>query len=300
MFILAKKYGRLCNRLFNAAHILAFAIENNHSFVNLAFYEYSEYFSATQNDIYCRYPVHPGHNKNNKKVAIILYYLSYFVASLSLFLKKLCLGTKWLGFSAVKPGKGEHIILDAQPAPLSIDFSRQNQAIFFQGWNLRAFESLKKHQDKVREYFKPTEAYQKQVAEFIKSNREGYDVLLGIVIRHGDYRRWEKGKYFYSLDTYLNLMKQLEALLSGKKINFLIFSDEEQDTSSFTAANLNFYFRSGHIIENLYSLAQCDYIVTPPSTYGMWASFYGKVPLCVVHDPATTLSLTESFAVCEG
>lgn len=35
----------------------------------------------------------------------------------------------------------------------------------------------------------------------------------------------------------------------------------------------------GHFIEDMYTLAECDYIFGPPSTYTMWASFYGKRPL---------------------
>lgn len=32
-------------------------------------------------------------------------------------------------------------------------------------------------------------------------------------------------------------------------------------------------------IEDLYALSKCDYIFGPPSTFSMWASFYGEVPL---------------------
>jgi hypothetical protein len=74
-------------------------------------------------------------------------------------------------------------------------------------------------------------------------------------------------------------MKQLQESFAGEKVRFLIFSDEEQDTDVFKAAGSDYFFRSGHIIENLYSLAECDYIVSPPSTYGEWASFYGRTPL---------------------
>ena len=34
----------------------------------------------------------------------------------------------------------------------------------------------------------------------------------------------------------------------------------------------------GTEIGDLYSLAACDYIIGPPSTYTQWASFYGQVP----------------------
>ena len=94
-------------------------------------------------------------------------------------------------------------------------------------------------------------------------------------------------------------MKQVETVFSGKKTKFLICSDEEQDTQIFTSAKIEFCFRSGHMIENLYSLAECDYIVSPPSTYGMWASFYGKTPLYTINDPCQIITAA-GFSMCEG
>jgi hypothetical protein len=35
----------------------------------------------------------------------------------------------------------------------------------------------------------------------------------------------------------------------------------------------------GSAVEDLYSLARCDYLLGPPSTFSLWASFYGNVPL---------------------
>lgn len=296
------KYGRLCNRLFNSAHILALAIENKHTFVNLAFYEYAKYFRATQNDIFCRYPVQAGINGKHKIAAIILYYMGYFLSSFLYYLSNLGFNSSWLRLRTVRPfgNKDIDLIPDVNLSSLPINFPDTDQVIFFQGWNLRSFEYLKKHGDKVREYFKPADAYQSDVMAFIKENRKGYDLLIGIVIRHGNYRTWLHGKYFYSVDIYINFIKQLKVLFSDKKIKFLIFSDEEQDTNIFNLANIDFYFRSGHMIENLYSLAECEYIVSAPSTYGMWASFYGKTPLCIVNDPDQILSITDSFSICEG
>ena len=292
----------MCNRLFNATHILALAIENQQTFVNLSFYEYAEYFPATCNDILCRYPAKAGAIKSHKVTAKLLYYAAYNFAYFLYYLSRLGIGTSWLRIRIVRPVKNKenHLTPTVKLASLPIDFSDTSQVVFFQGWNLHSYECVKKHGDKIREYFRPADAYQSEVRTFIKDNREGFDLLIGIVIRHGDYRAYSAGKYFYPTEKYVNFMKQLMALFNGKKIKFLIFSDEEQDTDLFKQAGINFFFRSGHMIENLYSLAECDYIVTPPSTYGMWASFYGNTPLCVVNDPDQILSVDGSFEICQG
>lgn len=49
-------------------------------------------------------------------------------------------------------------------------------------------------------------------------------------------------------------------------------------------------FGSGDTVEDLYALAECDYLIGPPSTFTVWASFYGNVPLCHVHRPDAVLT----------
>jgi len=302
MFILSKRYGRLCNRLFNAAHILALAIEHNHTFVNLSFYEYAEHFKATQHDIFCRYPERTGNLKSHRYAGIAMYYLSYGISATLYFLSRMGISTNWLKMRTVRPvrDKVTRHAPDLDISFLPLDYSDTSQVVFFQGWNLRCSELLKKHGDKVRAYYRPADVYQAGVRALVKEQRAGYDLLIGIVMRHGDYRRYHKGKYFYSQDKYVGIMTQLKALHSDKKVNFLLFSDEEQNTEVFKSAGLDFFFRSGHMMENLYSLAECDYIVSPPSTYGLWASFYGRKPLCVLEDPDQILTMTDSFVICEG
>jgi hypothetical protein len=56
---------------------------------------------------------------------------------------------------------------------------------------------------------------------------------------------------------------------------------------------------TGHLIEDLYSLAQCDFLAGPPSTFTLWASFYGKVPLYMAKDIHKVPSLSD-FQIAKG
>ena len=40
-------------------------------------------------------------------------------------------------------------------------------------------------------------------------------------------------------------------------------------------------------------MSQCDYLMGPPSTFTMWASFMGKVPLGIIRDRSQTLSMAD-------
>lgn len=74
------------------------------------------------------------------------------------------------------------------------------------------------------------------------------------------------------------------ALLPNKTVIFLIFSNKTIEKKDFK--KYNFDICSGNFIEDQLCLAACDYIMGPPSTYSMWASFYGKVPLYRINDPS--------------
>ena len=41
----------------------------------------------------------------------------------------------------------------------------------------------------------------------------------------------------------------------------------------------NYFFRSGHPLENLYSLSKCHFLLSVPSSFAGWAHFIGETPL---------------------
>ncbi len=90
-------------------------------------------------------------------------------------------------------------------------------------------------------------------------------------------------------------MQQLFLNQSNGKNNicsFWLSSDEPLNIHNFK--NFDIYFDSQpHFITDLYTLAQCDYIIGPPSTYSMWASFYGNVPLLKIFSAVEEMSLVK-------
>lgn len=293
MYIVTKKYGRICNRLFNAAHVLASAVEHEHEFVNLAFYDYAHFFEISRQDIFCRYPAKKSFVQNQSWIGRIIYYLAYVLTSILRVPNYV--GINFDYFKVIKASEyRDGCNLDATLLHKDLNGKK---FILFQGFPLLGFNSLEKHGEKVREYFAPLKQYQDNINLLISGLRKDFDFLIGVVIRHGDYREWRNGEYFYTSKEYSEIMEGLLLHFPNKKIKFLICSDEEQNLDDFK--NLDYFFRSGYMIENLYSLAKCDYIISPPSTFGMWASFYGKVPLYIINDLKTPVSI-DSFKICNG
>jgi hypothetical protein len=67
--------------------------------------------------------------------------------------------------------------------------------------------------------------------------RAGGCKVIGIHIRHGDYATFEGGIYYYSLEQYAGLMKQIRSLFPDQSIRFLICSNAKFDGGDFKAWN---------------------------------------------------------------
>lgn len=284
ILVICSPIGNLGNRLFLFSNFISFATENNFEVVNPAFYEFADYFETTSIDFFCRYPPHKTiHLKNALLLRRIFLKLVYYAATV---VKKMPKNNFFQTFDL--ENLDERLNLDREGF---VEMISGKRVIFFRGWLFVDRINIVKHADRVREYFVPQKYFKESIDFPIKSLKKSCNLLLGIVVRQGDYKTWFDGKYFYNVDIYVQIMQQLKNLFSGKNVGFFICSDVELDTRKFS--DFNFIFRSKHDLENRYSLAQCDYILSVPSTYGGWAAFYGHVPLCILSSPEQVISLAD-------
>ena len=138
--------------------------------------------------------------------------------------------------------------------------------------------------------------YEANVENLINKVRESCDLLVGVHIRRGDYKNYLGGKFYYEIDDYISVMQKTEKLHSDKRVGFLVCSNESQDKNKFSRFTVA--FGTNHIIEDMYSLARCDYLLGPPSSYSRWACFYGDAKIYMIKDPNKDISL-ENFLLFE-
>lgn len=121
--------------------------------------------------------------------------------------------------------------------------------------------------------------------------------LIGVHVRRGDYSEWNGGKYLFDDAIFIRYMKLAEDLLSekGKKVGFVIFSNEE--TNFITADNTT--ISRNHWSVDHYLMSICDYLVGPPSTFTLWASYIGRTKYYHIVDPTSDLKL-DDFSICNG
>jgi hypothetical protein len=284
MIILAGQPGQLGNSLFLFAHFIAFSVEKSdpkrQSLINPSFNQYSDYFESTIGNLLCHFPRHDHTFFKSSFFKKAVYNLCFFSART---IDKLRIKNRLV--------KCIYINFD-QTYNLQInDDNFKGRLIFIQGWEFRCPEYFKKHSDSIKDFFKLTKFHQENIDQLISPVKKKCDLLIGIHIRHGDYKTHEGGKYYYSTDQYKEIMERASALFPKRKITFLVCGNSKESLDSFSGVNI--IKGTNHEVEDLYAFAKCNYLIGPPSTYTIWASFYGDVPLYQVHDPKSAFTVND-------
>ncbi len=143
------------------------------------------------------------------------------------------------------------------------------------GFTLRDNELMNRNRDWVINRYRNIE--RNPDLEFLKGLKENSRNIIGIHIRQGDYAKYAEGRYFYTLEFYIKTVNQF--IVENKLHNpfIVIFSDQELPRSSFDIFNEILISRNDYNVD--YELmGLCSYIIGPPSTFTLWASYSYKVP----------------------
>ncbi|KKQ32662.1 MAG: hypothetical protein US49_C0006G0113 [candidate division TM6 bacterium GW2011_GWF2_37_49] len=292
MIILLNRCGQLANRLFMFAKFIALSQKYNLKVMNWAFFEYQRHFKQSNLDLFCRYPKKNFKFVRNKKVTDLLYFLCFqsfrFLNKINIFKKRLMI---------IDLSSSDMALDAANCDPNFLWTAKNGLVVILHGWR-DVFTNLDKPEaSAVKDYFVIEDEHKNEIEKVIDDARKLGQILVGVHIRHGDYKWFCGGKYFYSTSVYKNLMERFKNINPDKSIVFLICSNELQILSDF--AGFNCVLASGHRVEDLYALSYCDYLIGPPSTYSMWASFYGQKPLYIVENTKHDFELTDFKIFCE-
>lgn len=275
MIILNDRPGQLCNRIWASASFIAQALHQDSRLVVPYFGDYAPLFENLN-----RYLNVWFIEQNNR-----LYYkaASYFFG----LLRSLPAPARQrLRLYVDKVHWGD----ESWPPELLRD---KRNTLVLSGWNHpKPTEHLVTHREALRAIFKPKLIYTSRVASFLEDARRTCEVVVGVHLRRGDYREFMGGVYYYSTQDFVTYLHQMAALLAGRRVTFLMCSNETIDDADFEGLHV-IRLPDAQGIEDLYALGLCDYILGPPSTFSMWASFYGNVPLKILKYSAETIKLAD-------
>lgn len=291
MLVIARNYGQLGNRLFLYSHLIAAAREHNVLLSNVCFAEYAEFFTGTCGDLWCRYPKQPGTRAPRR----ITRNITAKVVSRSVRL--LAKINRLLGRFGIVPSLAKVVQLQGTSQHVDLNSAGIREELqhfrywFAQGWLFRSERLFEKHQAAIREHFRLIPPHAEVVNREIARLRQESDVVVGIHVRAGDYATWDNGKYYYSPEDYANVMRGIANQVPDRRVTFLVCSNSHLNHADFSG--LNVHFGPGHLVQDMYLLAETDLIVGPPSTYSGWASFYRNVPLAVLETSTTPVSFAK-------
>lgn len=300
--------GRLANQLTNYAHLFAFWTENKEEFdvINLAFGPYSELFENIKSSTVGYLP--ENHGRFTLTISIFKRFMVSRENNTRTLLNQVVRLFHLLfglmpGMQSIKKGVSPNYLpylygrridaLDFQSAESMKEFHAAGVTLLA-GWPIRSWPLFEKHQNEIRRFFAVNRAYKDNADSFVARVREQKRLLIGVLMRQDDYRIWNDGKYFFSSEQYADWMLQLTTLFPDKDLGFVLASDEEQSRDVFKGLPI-FYstgqkLGSAHFIESFTELSLCDYVMTPPSTFGIWAAFLGNVPIIPVYERGQILS----------
>ena len=186
------------------------------------------------------------------------------------------------GWKAFHRPQAVAVVLDlADPA-----FNAQvksSSASLLSGWPIRSWPLVQQMQPLIKSSLKPKATYVKSAEAWVGAFRAECEVLIGIQIRHGDYKQWLDGAYFFTIEQYAHWMRTIESHYPGQKVGFLVTSDEQQDERHFEGLHFRWSQGSvnvgGHYLLSILELSLCDLIVGPNSTFSAYAALYGNTPL---------------------
>ena len=289
--ILAKRNAQLGNRLTMHAHLLACCLEKGCTFLNPTLGDYGDFYLGTRG----RLLIQKGSSVDKTPTPRWLRGFIYLSVRALYQVSKISRLLPWCPIHSRKAtrnpeGTGLMEFLNLLEA-------RGGRLALVQTWKIREYNLCAKYADTIRSIFTPLPHLRRRADERLAILRSRVDLVLGVHIRHGDYRKHRGGDLFFSPQQYRSWMVDFANALPEYKLGFAICSDAKQKAEDFMG--LNIIFGPGNdeandygnirtdvvkdsIVEDNYLLSQCDYILGTESTFCSWAAFWGGKPLLQV------------------
>lgn len=252
--IFVKGSGWMCNNILQYGHFYAWGREHGRKTMSMRFSYKFQYFNICDT---------PNHN-----------FFTYVIAKYA----ALCKIIPTLTFHEVG---ADTTSVEQQML--------ERRHIMVVGWQARWYDLFIKYKKEILKLF----AFRKSVTRACEPllAKAGDTCRLGVHIRRGDYATWYDGKYFFSDEQFLSLIKQFISLHPDTTV-YICSNDTSLDKEHYRDAlrGTKVIFPKGNAAEDLYILSECNYLIGPPSTFSLTASMYHDAPLYWIKDGDATLT----------
>ncbi len=294
--IVARRFGRLANRLSLASNLVAIGCEVGCRVVNSTLQPYAAAFENLNDNFYCTFPRPPRPGLIDRVPPLANALRSGRASQrLTTLSRRLIRPFPIAAVAHIEQGRGG--ISSHRPNALLAHLAAQPvRVVFVRDWYIRAPDLVIRHAPAIREFFRPVAAVASRAEAPVRRLRARADIVIGVHIRHGDYARFQGGRYFFAPERYAAWMSELVGAFAPARVGFLICSDGDVPPEPF--AHMAVEYGPGDAAGDLFALAACDRVIGPASTYSQWAAFYGDIPHCCVADDGVALT-PDRFTACD-
>lgn len=158
------------------------------------------------------------------------------------------------------------------------------------GWEARWYDLFLKYKQEIIDLFAFKEAVVKACQPLLAAAAKD-SCRLGVHIRRGDYATWYDGKYFFSDEVFICLIRTFLTFHPNATV-YICGNDPSLDRERYRRefSDIQVVFPKGNAAEDLYVLSACDYLIGPPSTFSLTASMYRDTPLYWIKDGEAPLT----------
>lgn len=268
MYWLGETGGQLGNKLFTFSAFISAAITNNKIVINPPFTEFSKCFPYFDSS-----PVPLFYRRNKLPRCFFYRYMSHFVLKGGNFIYWKILTKKW---PVIRCRYEDDILITNN---LSAGKKLQKGNICAEGFGYSGFDNPIHHRI-IKQVFALRRNDQIFIDKIINKIRiiHQAEIIIGVHIRQGDFKTYWNGENYIPVEFYSFVMTKIKSYFTGKKIHFIVCSDEKRYCSEFPNCECTIQEELPHI--DLYTLASCDLIIgNEISSYSRWASYFGEKPL---------------------
>lgn len=272
IIIIKKDYGQLGNRLHTHSNIIAWCLEHGYPLLNLSFLDYANQFCMFNN-----YPIDRLWNTSSISQHLLGFSpIIKILNKISLSQKWLKRFSRWIFVLDIEDNQS----LNESTLNKHVNLHNKKKIILIRAWDLSCPDLIIKHQSQIRKIFTPKTEFEENSHSEITRLRKKFDCVVGVHARRGDYKEYLGGIHFHSWNSYRNWITQTKNLMEGHgkgRVGFLLCSDENPQNSRLDDLSVSFG-DSKSVINDLHALSLCDYNIGPPSSFGTWLSWHGRVP----------------------
>jgi hypothetical protein len=174
----------------------------------------------------------------------------------------------------------------------------KSKILFCAGWYFRSEETTLKYRGLYQYLFDPNINKSALKEKWLKRSNNT-EKIIGVHIRRGDYKKFAGGKYYYHDSVYINMMRQLKLALDSESRYIIFSNDPNLDAEEYNKVFKNVSVSANSVVVDHFLMSQCDYIIGPPSTFSLWASYIGETFYYHIKDENDNITM-DKFKICIG